>query len=205
MSPLTKLSEILSTFPGIGPRQAERMAYFLCAKDKRTITSLQKALEDISEERKRCSKCRSLFFFKGTRDVCDICSSKNRDGTLLIVTDTEINRNSIEKSGITNGQYFIVGRSLPITERDGEKLPVNEVKKRIEELSENGLEEIVLIFNYTPEGEHTGDLVRGEIESVCKEKGIKISFPGRGFSTGTEIEYSDADTLKQAFSNRQVK
>lgn len=203
MSPLTKLSEILATFPGIGPRQAERLAYFLSSKDKGSINSLRKTLEEVSEERRRCLKCRSLFFSKGVRNTCDICSSKNRDSALLIVTDTEINRNSIERSGVSCGNYFIISKTLPMTETDGSKLPVRELKDRIDELYQEGLKEVFLVFNYTPEGEHTGKLIKREIGDLCKERSVKVSLPGRGFSSGTEIQYSDTDTLKQAFGNRK--
>lgn len=203
MSPLTKLSEILATFPGIGPRHAERLAYFLSSKDKKYLSSLQKALEEISSEGRRCSECRGLFYSKSSeKSICSLCGDTKRDPAYLIVTDTEINRNSIEKSEVTDGFYFILGKVLPITESNSSKLPVEELKRRIRELSDKGLKEVMIVLSYTPEGEHTGNIVRGSIKKVCEENGIIVSFPGRGFSVGTEIEYSDADTLKQAFRNR---
>ncbi|MGM0629087.1 MAG: hypothetical protein ACQESA_01560 [Patescibacteria group bacterium] len=202
MSPLTKLSEILATFPGIGPRHAERLAYFLSSKDRNYISSLQKALEEISVEGKRCTECRSLFYSKGNESVCSLCSDSKRDPAYLIVTDTEINRNSIEKSEVTDGFYFILGKVLPVTERSTSKLPIDDLNNRIRDLSGKGLKEVMIVLSYTPEGEHTGNIVKDSIKKVCEEKGVVVSFPGRGFSVGTEIEYSDADTLKQAFKNR---
>ncbi len=203
MSPLSKLSEILSTLPGIGPRHAERLAYFISAKNGAFINNFKKALEEVHAQGKRCTACRAVFYSTNP-DIksCLLCKSKNRENGLLIVTDTEINRNSIEKSGVTNGRYFILGNTIPMTDADASRLPISELINRIKELSKSGLQEIILAFSYTPEGEHTGEVLKKKIANVCKENKIKISNLGRGFSAGMEVEYSDTDTLKHAFKNR---
>lgn len=206
MSPLTKLTELLASLPGIGPRHAKRLAYYISSRKKSFFTDFEKSLKEINEQRKICLDCRSIFYTtnKETKK-CSLCLSKNRDNEQLIVTDTEININNIEKSGVTNGRYFILGKTLSLNDEDTNNLPIAELTNYIKKLSEKGLKEIVLVFNYNPEGEHTEKLIKKRIKDICTEKNIKVSLPGRGFSTGTELEYSDTDTLKHAFKNRLSK
>lgn len=206
MTPLSKLAEILSTLPGIGPRHAERLAYFISEKNENFINELKNVLKEISLQRKRCVSCRAVFYIKD-KDIkeCPICTDKSKNDKILVVTDTEINRNSIEKSGVNDGRYFILGKTLPVTDRTTSKLPIPDLINRIEKMAKNGLKEVILIFSYTPEGEHTTDMIKKKIESSCKKNKVIISSPGRGFSTGTEVEYSDDDTLKHAFKNRTSK
>lgn len=206
MAPLTKLTELLTTLPGIGPRHAKRLAYYISSRKKGFFTDFENALREIEEQRKVCLDCRSIFYTANKENKkCPLCLSKNRDDQQLIITDTEININSIEKSGVTNGRYFILGKTLSLADEDTNNLPIAELINYINRLSEKGLKEIVLVFNYNPEGEHTENLIKRRIEDICQENKIKISLPGRGFSTGTELEYSDIDTLKHAFKNRLSK
>jgi recombination protein RecR len=206
MSPLTKLTELLTTLPGIGPRHAKRLAYYISSRKNSFFTDIEKALNEINEQRKTCLDCRSIFYTtnKETKK-CSLCLNKNRNNEQLIVTDTEINVENIERSGVTNGRYFILGKTLSLTDEDTNNLPIAELTNYIKRLSQKGLKEIVLVFNYNPEGEHTENLIKKRIKDICTKNKIKISLPGRGFSTGTELEYSDSDTLKHAFKNRVTK
>ncbi len=204
MSPLSKLSELLTTLPGIGPRHAERLAYVISNKDTSFLKTFQKTLNEIEHQGTRCSSCRGLFFADQAKGslICPLCSDSRRDPKQLVVTETEINRNSIEKSGVTGGYYFILGTALPVTETGTDRLPVKELTERIRTLADHGLSEIIMAFNFTPESEHTAELLKKSIEPTCSELELSIRLLGRGFSTGTEVEYSDPDTLRHAFENR---
>ncbi len=206
MTPLSKLTEILSGLPGIGPRHAERLAYFISNKNETFFEDIERSLEEVRSQRKRCSECRAVFYIKDPKvDNCELCRDKNRNYEQLIFTDTEIKRNSIERSGIFNGRYFILGKTIPITDTSPSRMPVDDMMDRIKRSSDKGLKEIILTFSYTPEGEHTAEIIKKTIKDICKERDIKISVPGRGFSAGTEVEYSDTDTLRHAFNNRTFK
>ncbi|MFP4539787.1 MAG: toprim domain-containing protein [Candidatus Paceibacterota bacterium] len=203
MSPLSRLSQILASLPGIGPRHAERLAYHISSKNETSINELKQALEEVKDQRKRCPSCRAIFFEKDQKNqICSFCRDPKKSNEQLIVTDTEINRNNIEKSNVANARYFILGRTSPVTDTNGNKIPIKELEARIKDLSKQGLKEVILAFNYTPEGEHTASMVKNGIEKTIQENDLKISLLGRGFSAGTEVEYSDTDTLKHAFKNR---
>jgi recombination protein RecR len=117
---------------------------------------------------------------------------------------------------VYHGKYFILGGLVPIVEKNTKsRVRIEELKQRIlspkkdfgeaprSPSSGEQLKEIILAFSISPQGEHTDSYVREQIRNVSDEKGIKVSSLGKGLSTGTELEYSDNDTLKNALKNRQ--
>ena len=111
-------------------------------------------------------------------------------------------KESVKKSRVYNGKYFILGGLVPIVEKNTKsRVRIEELKKKISDSKE--LKEIILAFSLNPQGDHTDLYVREQIKDLAEKSGIKISSLGKGLSTGTELEYSDNDTLKNALKNRQ--
>jgi recombination protein RecR len=109
---------------------------------------------------------------------------------------------SIKKSRFYHGKYFILGGLVPIVEKNTKsRVRIEELKQKIEK--EKELKEIILAFSISPQGDHTDTYVRTELRDFVEKHNIKISSLGKGLSTGTELEYSDNDTLKNALKNRQ--
>jgi recombination protein RecR len=107
----------------------------------------------------------------------------------------------MRKSGAYHGMYFLLGGLVPIVEKTTKsRVRIEELKKRVKT---GKPKEVILAFSLSPQGDHTESYVRSELAGIAKELGIKISTLGRGLSTGTELEYSDTDTLKNALKNRQ--
>ena len=105
-----------------------------------------------------------------------------------------------------HGKYFILGGLVPIVEKTTKsRVRVEELKKRISQKTVFGeeLKEIILAFSISPQGDHTDQYVREQLKDTIEKLEIKISSLGKGLSTGTELEYSDNDTLKNALKNRQ--
>jgi len=105
----------------------------------------------------------------------------------------------MERSGVYDGLYFVLGGSVPVLEKDYRAfIRLNELQKLVKE--RQGIEEIILAHNQTPEGEHTAFILKEMLDSM--DNGFKVSHLGRGLSTGTELEYSDNETLRNALKNR---
>jgi len=207
MNSIQKLTELFAQFPGIGPRQAKRFVYFLLNRDHGYLHELTALITQTGNEVQTCESC-FRFFLKQKREsnICDICDAKNRDTSLLTVVSRDVDFEHIEKTGSYNGLYFILGGTVPILEQYPEKkVRIDTLLQTIETRvnAPEPLKEIILAVNANPEGEHTGEYVKKMLEPYTTKYSIKISTLGRGLSTGTELEYSDNETLKNALKNRQ--
>ncbi len=205
MNALQKLTSLFTEFPGIGPRQARRFAYFLLTRNQTYLNEISDLIIKIKKEINICTSCFRFFFQNHSgSDVCDICLSKNRDTSILTIVSRDVDFENIEKTGVYNGKYFILGGSVPILDQMPEnKIRIKELMKSVEKRADEGLREIVLALNANPEGENTGEYIKKMLALLTEKHGLKISTLGRGLSTGTELEYSDAETLKNALKNRQ--
>jgi recombination protein RecR len=201
MKGIEKLAQYFQTFPGIGPRQARRFVYFLLRQDKPVVKEIADLIAKLQDKISECALCHRLYEADGYAEVCDICSSQTRDTTLLMVVEKDADLETFEKSGIYKGRYFVLGGTLPLLESTPVKLRTDALKRYVRE--SDGLREIILATGAHPEGEMTADHVRSLLEDAAKAKGITMTLLGRGLSTGTELEYSDKETLRNALINRR--
>ena len=204
MDVIDKLAEIFKEFPGIGERQARRFVYFLMSRTPAYNENLSHLISDLKKEVAQCKECFRFFIAgKGKNNLCEICSNVNTDTTLLMVVEKDSDLESVKKSRVYAGKYFILGGLVPIVEKTTKsRVRIEELKTKIQKESKV-LKEIILAFSLNPQGDHTDQYVREQIREICDTQNIKISSLGRGLSTGTELEYSDNDTLKNALKNRQ--
>ena len=121
-----------------------------------------------------------------------------------MIVSHDVDFENIEKTHFYNGYYFILGGTVPILEKNPDKrIRQKELVENIERKISNGLSEIILALSYNPEGENTLTYLEQILKPITDKNNIKISTLGRGLSTGTELEYSDSDTIKNALKNRQ--
>jgi recombination protein RecR len=205
MDIIDKLTEIFKEFPGIGERQARRFVYFLMSRNGAYSENLSSLILDLKKEVAQCKECFRFFILgKEKEKLCDICANKNIDSSTLMIVEKDSDLESIKKSRVYNGKYFILGGLVPIIEKNTKsRVRIEELKKKIESSPMSDLGEIILAFSLSPQGDHTDTYVRGELKEIAEKHKIKISSLGKGLSTGTELEYSDNDTLKNALKNRQ--
>lgn len=200
MDPISKLTEYFREFPGIGPRQARRFVYFLLTRNASYLEEIARLILDIKKSIKICSSC-FRFYQDGNSTICYICSDKNRSTDKLMIVSRDVDFEAIEKSKFYNGHYFILGGTIPILDKEPEK------KVRLYELLEKikggNFKEIILSLNANAEGEHTADFLSSYLKEKIPDQSLTISVLGRGLSTGTELEYSDTDTIKNALKNRE--
>lgn len=193
MNIFDKLIELFLKFPGIGPRQAKRFAFFLAAQDDIFLKNLISALSEIKKEVKQCKSC---FRFSGTTDTdCKICSDKNREN-LVMVVEKDVDLENINKSGVYGGKYFVLGGTLSLSQSNESSLRFKELFEKIK--NEKPLE-VIVATSATVEGDNTARYIKKILEPL----NIKTTRLGRGLSTGTELEYSDDDTIASALSNRK--
>ncbi|HXK40173.1 MAG TPA: toprim domain-containing protein [Candidatus Paceibacterota bacterium] len=202
MKGIEKLANYFQTFPGIGPRQAQRFVYFLLRQDKPVVKEISELIAKLQDKIAECTSCHRLFEADGYADVCDICGSSGRDASLLMVVEKDADLESFEKGGIYAGRYFVLGGTLPLLENMPVRLRTDALKQRVETHA-GELSEIILATGAHPEGELTADHVRSLLEDTARAHGVKITLLGRGLSTGTELEYSDKETLRNALLNRR--
>jgi recombination protein RecR len=196
---IQRMAELVEQLPGIGPRQALRLAFTLAEKNisyRREFTDLMNAL-DI-----HLGKCVLCFRVMENNNTphCVICSSSNRDTHKILVVEKEQDIEQIEHAGTYDGLYHVTGGVVsPIDKNPGEKLRLRELFSRIKDSPTHNLFEVIIATSNTMEGNQTGNY----IERVLQPLNIKITRLGRGLSTGAEIEYADPLTLEAALKNRQ--
>ena len=203
MDIIDKLTEIFKEFPGIGERQAKRFVYFLMSRTPAYGDNLSSLIVELKKEVAQCKGCFRFFILSDKKEkLCDICANTNADSSTLMVVEKDSDLESIKKSRVYNGKYFILGGLVPIVEKNTKsRVRIEELKQKISK--EKELKEIILAFSLSPQGDHTDSYVREQIKSTSEKSNIKVSSLGRGLSTGTELEYSDNETLKNALKNRQ--
>jgi len=206
MDHIDELAYALSRFPGIGPRQSKRFVYYLLSTPATERAKLAELIGSLGKNVHQCPDC--MRFYNGTSaTTCHYCSDKTRDDTLLMLVEKDQDLSAIERAGTYRGRYFVLGGVLTLSGKGTirEKELLRLIEKRI---SENDgptmsikLHEIILALSATSEGEFTIDHIR-KILAPWRDH-IKISLLGRGLATGSELEYSDPETLRAALSNRK--
>jgi recombination protein RecR len=202
MNSFDKLIRHFERFPGIGSRQARRFAFHILTQQHEHTEELAELILTIRSKVAECVSCRRFFSKNGgTSGECSICSNAIRDRSKLTIVERDNDIDAIERSGGYNGLYFVLGGTIPLLEsRDTKKLRGNALKALVESRKEIG--EIILGFSVNPDGENTGRYVEMLLKDPVETGKIKISHLGRGLSTGSELEYADPETIKNALINR---
>jgi recombination protein RecR len=199
MDSLHRLEEIFAHFPGIGPRQARRFAYYLLGKSPAFIKEFTSLIEEVKKSSSECPQCHRLFINGAKVSICSVCGDKSRDASTLMVVARDSDFESIEKSAAYKGLYFILGGTVPILDKEPDKRI--RLKALLERVQKSEPKEVILSLNTTPDGEHTADIVKDALKAPLYLG--KVTILGRGLSTGAELEYADGETIKNALSNRK--
>lgn len=204
MNALDRLIELFEKFPGVGGRQARRFAFRVLTLTSEERVALADLIRDLRNEVTECSSCRRFFAVNGSGStLCSICGSMTRDHTKLLVIERDSDILPIERSGVYDGLYFVLGGTAPLLEsEDTGKLRGGGLRRTIEERLGSGLTEVILGFSLNPDGENTSRFVESIIREIPGGTNLTISHLGRGLSTGSEIEYADPETIKNALKNR---
>jgi len=204
MSNLETLIRRFEEFPGVGTRQAKRFAFHILRLPERDTQELSELIANLPGSVIECTNCRRFYARNGGAGTeCNVCTDSGRDRSKLLVVSHDNDVAAIERSGVYDGLYFVLGGSLPLldTQSTG-KLRGNGLKHIVQERMTHGLAEIILGFAVNPDGENTSRYVEKLLAEIIAPTPIKIAYLGRGLSTGSELEYADPDTIKHALTNR---
>lgn len=198
MDSIDELARALARLPGIGPRQGKRFVYYLLASTAADRQKLAELIVSLDRSVHQCPEC--LRFYTGTNTTaCTYCADVRRDSTQLMLVEKDQDLAALERAGTYKGRYFVLGGVLTLTGKGA--IRERELLRVVETRLKAGLKEVVLALSATSEGEHTADYVR-ELLAPYRRR-LTLSVLGRGLATGSELEYSDADTLRAALSNRR--
>lgn len=204
MSNLDKLIAHFEKFPGIGGRQAKRFAFHILTMPEAEAHDLGQLIGSLKSAVTECASCHRFFASPSSvSPLCTICSSTTRDHNKLMVVAHDSDINAIEKSGQYDGLYFVLGGMVPLLHsEDQKKLRGGTLKATIEAREKTGLSEVILAFAVNPDGENTARFVESIVASLDTPEKPRTSQLGRGLSTGSELEYADPETIKNALRNR---
>ncbi len=180
--------------PGVGEKSAERYALSLLDLDEKEIEDFSKSVKEVKESIKTCSICGHLT----DKDVCDICSDKNRNDNLICVVEDYKSVFMFEKTGTFNGKYHVLnGLISPIDGVYPEDINISGLVDRIGE--DNKDAEIIIALKPTIEGETTTLYIK----KIFEKKNIKVSRLSYGIPIGVDIDYIDSLTLDRALVDRK--
>lgn len=193
------LSELIDAFgllPGVGPRSAERYAYYLVKQDSDIPNKLSKALIDITKGIGVCKKTFALI--PANEDISELYSDPKRDKSVVAIVAEPFDIVAIEKTGQYKGTYHVLGGLVsPIDNISPDQLHIKELIARID--SDN-VKEVILATNASVEGESTALYIKQQIG----KRNLKISRLARGLPVGVDLEYADQITLGRALEGRQT-
>ena len=190
---MQRLLDELGRLPGIGPKSAQRIAYYLLEADADQAERLARAILDLKRQVHFCPVC----FNYATRDTCDICADPSRDRTKICVVSEPRDVQAIERTGAYHGLYHVLGGVISPMDKIGpEQLHVRELIAR---LSDGKIQEVILATNPDIEGEATATY----IARILKPMGVKCTRIAHGVPVGSDLEYADEVTLSKAMEGRR--
>ena len=204
MNNLDTLIKHFEEFPGVGARQARRFAFHLLTRSPRDIAEIADLILNLQTNVAQCTGCFRFFARSGgTQRDCSICTDTNRDRSKLMIVERDSDIVAVERSAVYEGLYFVLGGTIPLlTSKEASGLRGGALKATIDSRMQNGLKEIILAFAVNPDGENTGRYVASLLTEQVQNKHLTITELGRGLSTGSELEYADPETIKNAITHR---
>src|SRR6185369_5024485 len=190
---LERLIEALRVLPGVGPRSAQRMAYYLLQHDRVGAEALGSSLAEALRSVRHCSRCNNFT----EEEICALCRSARRDPALLCVIETPADLSMVEQTLSYSGMYFVLmGRLSPLDGIGPRDIGLDRLLARA---GDGLVQEVILATNFTNEGEATAHY----IAEMRRARGIRPTRIARGVPLGGGLEYVDVGTLSQALLDRR--
>lgn len=192
-SSLTRLKAEFEKLPGIGPRSAERLAFYILKTDRDSALALAAAIRDVKEHVRHCRICYHLT----ETDPCTVCSDPRRDQSKIFVVEQPKDLLQLEATGLVRGVYHVLlGHIAPLDGIEPGDLTIDALVSRVKA---GGIEEVVIATNPTMEGEGTAL----HIKSLLASTGVKITQLARGLPSGSQLEYASRAILQDAIEGRR--
>lgn len=189
------VAAVISEFeklPGIGPKSAQRLTYYLLHAPKEHAQALSAAIQELRDKTVLCSTCYNV----AEEDPCEVCASKTRDRSVIMVVEEPLDALAMERSGSFKGLYHVLhGVIAPLDNIGPDELYLKQLLPR---LKTGEVREVILATNPNIEGEATAMY----IQKLLTTLGIRITRIARGLPTGADLEYADETTLSRAIEGR---
>ena len=199
--PVSNLIDAFSRLPGIGPKSASRLAYFLLRSDEEIALSLASALQELKAETLFCGLCYNI----ADKDPCTICDNDQRDKSIICVVEEPLDVQAIERTGSFQGLYHVLhGAISPVEGIGPDDLKLRELLNRLQpghpgaQTDDIETRELLVATNPNLEGEATAMY----IARLIKPLGVRVTRLARGLPTGGDLEYADEMTLSNALAGR---
>lgn len=191
--PVRRLVEEFHKLPGIGPKTAQRLTYYMVRMPSEEPQGLAAALIDIKDKIVLCSECFNITEV----DPCNLCSDLGRDSSQICVVEEALDVLALDRTGSFNGLYHVLhGAISPMNGIGPDDLKIDPLLSRIKK---EVVKEVIVATNPNLEGEATAMYIHRLLEPL----GIKVTRPARGLPTGSDLEYADELTLGHALEGRQ--
>jgi recombination protein RecR len=195
---ITNLIESFEKLPGIGPRTAQRLAFYLLHVPQSRLDEFAENLSKLKQSTVICSVCKNV----AEMDPCPICSDSSRDSSCIMVVEEPLDLIAFERTSKYKGLYHVLhGRISPLENIGPDEIYIDDLLSRVSSI-ESRVSEIIIATNPNMEGEATAMYIAKEIKKLPNSK-IKITKLGMGIPTGADLEYADEVTLTQALSGRR--
>jgi recombination protein RecR len=195
VEPVSKLIDAFSQLPGIGPKTASRLTYFLLRSDESIALNLAQALQDLKANTLFCSVCFNI----ADRDPCATCANSQRDHSLICIVEEPLDVQAIERTREYQGVYHVLhGAISPVEGIGPDDLKIAELLRRIQNATQVPVQEVLLATNPNLEGEATAMY----IARLLKPLGLRVTRLARGLPMGGDLEYADEVTLGRALAGR---
>ncbi len=182
-SAIQKLREYFEHFPGIGPRQAQRFVYWLLNQEPDFVKNFGELLLTLKSDAKQCNQCFRFFtppLAGQASQNCAFCDDINRDNSRILVMEKDTDMENIEKAGVYNGRYFVLGDIIPFGQAIPKTIRLKELYSRAGQNAQKELKEIILAFGATAEGDNTCRYLEKILESLDHKSSVHLSRFGRG-------------------------
>lgn len=199
-TPILKLIESFERLPGIGPKTAQRLTFYLLHFPEEELQKFADSLVNLKKGTKLCEQCHNV----SENNLCSVCSDSSRDKNVILVVSNPLDAFAIEKTGFKGVYHVLHGIIDPLNNIGPEELFVRELKDRVLAMSDKHVE-VILATNTSMEGEATAMYISKMLrESGLGEDKLKISRIARGLPVGGDIEYADDITLSRALDGRSL-
>ena len=191
--PIQDLIDELARLPGIGPKSAQRLAFYMVKASAEDARRLAEAIVGAKEKVRFCRECFSV----AEGELCRVCRDPGRDPTVVCVVEEPKDQAAVEKAGVIKGRYHILGGAIsPLDGIGPDDLRVQEL---LDHVARDGVEEVILATNPNLEGNATAMYVA----ALLKPIGVRVTRLASGLPVGGDLEYADEVTLGQALEGRR--
>ena len=197
--PIAALIESFQKLPGIGPKSAQRLTYYLLHVPQAQLDDFAESVSRLKKDTVLCSVCKNV----SETDPCPVCSDSSRDKSIVMIVEQPLDILAFEKTGKYKGVYHVLhGAINPLENIGPDEIYILPLLDRIKN-EESRIEEIIIATNPTMEGEATAMYLKKKIKELDSKFEVRITRLGVGIPTGADLEYADETTLTQALEGRR--